>query len=413
MKKNAVTNLLTITLMVTAAYLLLKYQDSESFQGFMNFLFNPDSRFALTPFWQQHRLLILVGVVAMLLIYYQSTFANYSRFAQLYAETRPNSGKPSITPLKAAYIYRQDRNVLAVWLLEMCRRNALILHYQKALYPWSISRGPGIAEERIDRELVDEMFTHDRLVTIKALLGEPNPPLKNAHLRLIRHLKQKNDDLFHKNAGPLPLFLLFTVSLVEIPFHMAGLQDKASPLTLIIALFSAGAIALPVYAVSREFMSFFTGPKIKASLLVCGTALISAAALIMLLGAPRVKIAAIFFPALMLSMAVIIYNAPHLLKNRAIREQIWGYRKYLENSVRELEEQDLSWTIGLEVHADIGSSLTYADRELPKWLVTEVKDSKTVIHRLHNTFGQYVSEALYGKMRSRGKISRGLARNRS
>lgn len=393
--------------MGTIVYLVTKYQDTAGFQGFMKFLFNPDSGFAPPQFWKKYRSLIFWGIVVALLLYYRSTLANYTRIAKLYTATRQNSGKPSVPPLTATYIWRQGQNVLAAWLMDMFRQKALILHNRKGSNPWSISKGPKTPEKKMDSDLVDEMFTDETIVTLYAPLGEPNPPLKNAHLSLVNHLKQQHSDLFYTKNGPFLLYLLFVTILAEIPFHIAELPYKASPATTVIAFFSAFAIALPFYAVSHEFLSFFTGSWVRGSLMVFGAGIMSVVALIILLSIPKLEIAVIILPAFILSMAAIVHNAPLPPKNRMLFKQILGYQKYLRQSGRPVKDQDLSWTIGLDVHTDIDNSLTYANQKMPEWLETDEKVSEVIIRRQHQTFGQYVNEALYGKMKSRGNLSRG------
>jgi len=119
------------------------------------------------------------------------------------------------------------------------------------------------------------------------------------------------------------------------------------------------------------------------------------------------------YPGLMVTLIVIVYNSPLLPKNNFLLVQIIGYKKYMGRDDYQINEKDLPWTIGLDVHTDIiDNSFHYGGNEIPEWMQGSEDDVGSLMKILHQTIYQHVSEAINGKMKS-SRTGRGISIGKS
>jgi len=172
-KKVTFLNLLITAAMVSISYLIMKYHDTMGFQAAMKFLFNPDTDMALPSFWQDNRMMIIGCLMVALFLYYSSIWISYKNFIQIQRDSHEQSGKPSLSALQASYHYQQDQTRCVVtWLIDLCSRGALSLHYRNGSRPWSVSRGTNQKMSGSDQELVEILFQEKPNVSLRASFSD-------------------------------------------------------------------------------------------------------------------------------------------------------------------------------------------------------------------------------------------------
>lgn len=104
------------------------------------------------------------------------------------------------------------------------------------------------------------------------------------------------------------------------------------------------------------------------------------------------------YPSITAGLLVLIYQAPLLQKDNRLLSQIIGYKKYLTKNNYKIQEEDLPWTLVLNVHSDIfDKSFQYGNTHIPKWLQNYTEeDTQVVMKALHRTFNGAVNEAVNG-----------------
>ena len=97
---------------------------------------------------------------------------------------------------------------------------------------------------------------------------------------------------------------------------------------------------------------------------------------------------------------------PLLPKNTVLLRRIIGYAKHLSSNGRLIREEDLPWTLGLGVYSDfIAEGFYYDGGAVPEWLSTSDDDVQSLMKRLHQTLPQQLSEAVWGKMDSKNRLT--------
>lgn len=391
-------------------FLVFKYQDTELFQSSMEFLFSPltNPQLALLPdVWLEYRLLIISALIVGTLYLYRPTWSAYLDTIEILRKAPPKAKQPPLTPLQATYLYRQDRNIFATWLIDQCTKGIINLHHTSGVYPWAVSRGGKTLMSGIDRQLIDRLFADEQIVHLKGYVSSPNPSIRDTFQKLRKHLEKSNPRLIEKKINPFSIYLVLACLLIELPFLTAS-QAAASQhmsgqsLSIFMGVFIVILSAFPAYALSSEVLSLYYGPRAKAIIMISGAAFIGFAGLLMLyVGMIRYFHAAMIYLPVVTSMAILAANAPPLATHREQFAAVIGYKKYLETTKATIDDQDLPWTIGLDVQTDLNCSLSYPSHEIPRWLHTKESQPEKVIRELHVTLDRGIREAIYGEMKSR------------
>ena len=401
MQKKTGYNILITAVFGLFLYLVYTYQDTDAFQSAMKFLFNPDNSIALPSIWQKNRMFVWGCLVAVLFIYYTPTWQVYRSLIRTYRASHVIAKKPPLNLLQASYMYRQDKALTMVtWLIDLCSRGVLLLHFNKGVHPWSITQTEHSTKNIEDQRLVDILFQDKKQINLKAVFHDPEPNVQDVAERLIKDLRKKNAHFFKTHKSSFPAWLLLSALIAEIPFYSASL-NTIGPEILVTTIASVAFSAFPAYMLYKVLFS-------SSKYLVY---ILSAAALFFFLaihfflftGMAIVKpyFPTAFYPDLMVVMIVFIYNAPLLPENSSLFSHLLGYKKYLSQSGYLIQERDLPWTLGLNIHAGLfESSFAYTERNLPNWLLGDGNDSNYIIKNLHQTFYQNVSESIYGRMKS-------------
>jgi hypothetical protein len=197
--------------------------------------------------------------------------------------------------------------------------------------------------------------------------------------------------------------------IAEIPFYIAS-QGGEKPATLIITIFSTALFGLPAYVISHELPVFFSDSKVIASLKLIVTTLF------VLFGhwlafsdwAIDSYWSTAFLPDILAMIAVMVRKIPLLPQNTILLSQLIGYAKHLGADDYSICEEDLPWSMGLGIHADIiAGNFHYSGEVPPQWLHSSQDDVQTLMKILHQTFAQQVGEAVYGEMNSKSRLSSG------
>jgi len=389
-------------------FAVLKYQDTAIFQSMMNFLFNPDAGLALPPFWQENRVLLMGGLLLFLVVLYRPVWLSYGRLVQIYRESPETNEKPPQPVTQASYLYRQDQVLcLAAWIMDLCVKGALTLGYKKGANSWSVDRGTVHDLEPVDLQLIDTLFRNRESVRLKASFSDPDPDVAEVAGLLYADIKENDHLSIHQKTSSLPAWFVFVAFLAEIPFFVAS-QSVKTPGTLIITLFSAALAAVPVYVLCDQLPVFFSESRILAYLKLIAAALFSLFGHWLLLTGPATGSywATGLYPDLAVALIVAVYKIPLLPKNTDLLTEIIGYAKHLSSDGRLIREEDLPWTLGLGVYSDFTAEGFYYDGgAVPEWLSTSDDDVQPLMKRLHQTLPQQLSEAVWGKMDSKNRLS--------
>ncbi len=408
-KKGSFASFLIPALMGLFLFVVLKYQDTKFFQSAMDFLFNPDAALALPPFWQKNRMGLTGCLILILVVYYRPTWQRYRKLIGLYRNNSKRKKKPDLPVVQASYLYRQDKALcLVTWLMDLCTRGLLILDYKKGNNPWSLGRGSHHSRTAFEQQLIDTLLQHGEPIRLQAILSEPDPDVQEAATELYEDIKEKNGSAFMARQSSLPALFTLMGCIAEIPFYMAS-QGGEKPGTLIITIFSAALFGFPAYIISHELPVFFGDSKIIAYIKL------AAATLFVIFGhwllfsdwATHSYWSTALFPDMLVMIAVMVRKIPLLPKNTILLSQLIGYAKHLSADDYSIREEDLPWSLGLGVHADINAHNFHYDSNVPpQWLLNGSQDDvQTVIKLLHQTFAQQVGEAVYGKMNTKSPLS--------
>ncbi len=402
------SNFLFPAILGLSFFAVLKYQDTAFFQAVMDFLFNPNAELALPPFWQENRVLLMGALLLFLAVYYRPVWLSYKNLIWIYRESPETDEKPSQPVLQSSYLYRQDQVLcLAAWIMDLCVRGALTLVYKKSANPWSVGRGTVRELEPFERQLIDTLFRNGETVCLKASFSDPDPNVGEVAGQLFGDIKEHDHLSIHQKTSTLPAWFVLVAFLVEIPFFVAA-QSVKTPGTLIITLFSAAFAAVPVYVLCDQLPVFFSESRILAYLKLIAATLFSLFGHWLLLTGPATGSywATGLYPDLAMALIVAVYKVPLLPKNTVLLTRIIGYAKHLGSKGRLIREEDLPWTLGLGVYSDfIAEGFYYDGGAVPEWLSTSDEDVQSLMKRLHQTLPQQLSEAVWGKMDSKNRLS--------
>jgi hypothetical protein len=389
-------------------FAVMKYQDTAIFQSIMDFLFNPDAGLALPPIWQENRMLFMGGALLFLVMYYRPIWLSYKQLIRIYRESPETDEKPSQPILQSSYLYRQDKVLcLAAWVMDLCTRGTLTLSHTKGANPWSIGRGPARDLKPFDLQLVDTLFRNGETVRLKTSFSDPDPDVVEVAGLLYGNIKEHDHLSFRQKISTLPAWFVLVVFFVEIPFFIAA-QGAKTPGTLIITLFSSAFAAVPVYVFCDQLPVFFSESRILAYLKFGAAFFFSLFAHWLLLTGPATASywATGLYPGLVMAMIVAVYKVPLLPKNTVLLTGIIGYAKHLSSKGRLIREEDLPWTLGLGVYSDfIAEGFYYDGGTVPEWLSAPDEDVQPLMKRLHQTLPQQLSEAVYGEMDSKSRLT--------
>jgi len=105
-----------------------------------------------------------------------------------------------------------------------------------------------------------------------------------------------------------------------------------------------------------------------------------------------------FYPEVVAAVGVLVFTIPSMPKDMNLLMQILGYRKYLGQKSYQIKMNDLAWTLGLNLFSDIfDNDPLYQDNQLPEWLITNERDVKKMIKRLHLEFPASIKKAIFGE----------------
>jgi len=367
----------------------------------MKFLFNPDEDLALPLFWQENRMVLLGGLVIALLAYCKPTWNSYKNLIQIYRESGVNSRKPAISPLVASYIYNQGKvTCMTAWLVDLCCRRALSLRYRKKLHPWSLRRKRGSKVDDTNKELLNILFRNSDIVQLKASFSDPDPDVKETAEKLYKATVENNNQVFHNRQSGLPGWILLFGLISEIPFYIAS-QSSNLVATLPVTLFSTAICVAPVYVICAFLPQFFNGPRITAFAMLTLSLLFALFGQFLIFSSASTASywSAAFFPNIAAAIITMVYQAPLLPKDNFLLPQIIDYQKHLAEDGYQIQEEDIPWTLGLGVHADIiERSFRYGGRSMPEWLLRSSEDDVQVLMKmLHQTFATDVNRAINGE----------------
>jgi hypothetical protein len=408
-KKRNYQGKLIVVVMVLVHFLTLKYHNTDAFQASMKFLFNPDASLALPIYWQENRMLFLGALVVALFLCYLPVWSSYKNLIQIYRHSPEKKSKPSLSALQGSYFYRQNKTMcLLTWLIDLCRRNALSLHYEKGVYPWSVSRVPRSKGSLFEQQLLDILFQEKDQIPLKASFSDPEPNVKEVAEKLYVFIKAENSHFFQPQKSSLLAWLVLFGLVAEIPFFVAG-QASMTPGTLVFTLFSATIISGPIYVFCDELPLFFSELKIISyfKLIAASMFVLFGQWLLFTSNVAASYWATALYPNLVVVLIVMVHKVPFLPKSNFMLSQIIGYQKYLGHDGYQIKEEDLPWTMGLGVHTDIiANPLCYGEQEMPEWIQTNEDDVQFLVKTLHQTLGPHLSKAINGEMKSKKDLSR-------
>lgn len=415
-QKGKIANVLIPAAMLTIVYLIYKYQDTDAFQNTMGFLFNPDARYALPAFWQENRMLFLAIPLVVAFIWYKSTWGSYRNLIHIYRDSPAVTNHPEISALQASYLFQQEQvSCLTTWLLEMCNKGAVSIRYDKGYTPWSLQKGFNENIDPQDKELLAILFRNNNTYVLRPPLSNPIQEVKEAAEALFDRTKEEYRSSFLAKQNRLPAWLLLFVLAAEIPFYVAS-QEANLVGTLPVTLFSTLICIAPAYVFCRYLPTFVQGPKLIAIILMIFSVLFVLFAHSLMYSNPNkgAYLLTALYPNISAVLLTLLYMVPLVPKESTLLTQIVGYQKYLSSDGYPTQEEDLPWTLGLNIHADIiESSFRYGSTILPAWLETENdKNAQDVVKLLHQTFATHVNKAVYGEANDKTHRTRSLGRNR-
>lgn len=385
-------------------YLVLRYHDREGFQAALKLLFDPGPEWAPPPVWQAWRLPAGALLIALVAVRYGAVWSGYREAVRLHRSAWETSQAPAASPVLAAYVYRQDPVACFVaWLVLRCREGALALRHTDGARPWTLVRGAQPARSAPDRTVVDTLFRSSDSVEVRAILSDPQPDVRDAVAALHATVRGETRDVFRPRPGVWLALVLVAATLAEIPPHLASLPDVV-PGALALIGFCAALYGLLAYVACDQLPLLVDGPSLVARLRVGGAAVFFLIGHVFAAGplGADVYASSAVLPALAVTLLVVVWRAPRLPREGTLLSAIVGYRKHLGSAARDTAAEDLPWTLGLGVHADLfGGTFRYAGGSPPDWLLTAGGDPQEVLRLLHQTLAENVREATHGKIRSR------------
>ena len=402
-KKDHFSNFLVIAVFSLFIYTVFTYQDTDTFQSIMKFLFDPGAEYTLPSYWQNNRMLLLGAFIFMLILYTIPTFRTFKKAIQLYKNSSGTETKPAVPVLQACYFYQQDKvSCMTTWLVDMCSKGMISLQYNISVDPserWAVHKEKDHNIDYKDKEVIDILFRENNTVKMKAFIHDPDPNIERSAGDLYESVKEKYRLFFIEKQSTLPIWIGLFLLIAELPFYMASTGEDI-PMTLPITLFATAIFTLPVFAFSKYSQAFFNGPKIVAISVFIFSLLFFFIGLWMLYTDRNDLFywTTALYPSIAAGLLVLIYQAPLLQRDNRLLSQIIGYKKYLAADNYKIREEDLPWVIALDVHSDIfDHSFQYENTHIPEWLQNNTKEENQVVMKaLLHTFPAAVNEAVNG-----------------
>ncbi len=395
-------------------YLILIYHDTELFQNALKFLFNPDKSVALPEFIQDYRMIIIGTLFLILVFSYKSIWISCKLLIKTYKECPENPRKPALSVHHLTYLYSPDKGrSFLVWIIELCQQGILSLHFKKGdFHPWSIKREKN--ENKLspfDQQLVSSLFEENDTLPLMPSLSNPNPIVEIVASKLYKHIKSETAHFSLPKKSSLPAWFLYFILIFEIPFYNALYPNN--PGMIIFVLFSTIFFAAPFYVFARQLPALVTG-SILSRIMLAGIVIFALIPQFFIFDKPDLSyFSTAFVPGLTAGLIVLIYNFPLSLKDNLLLSQIIGYKKYLSKDTSPFGENDILWTLGLDIHSDlIGETFRYKETKTPHWFKSQKEDVQFLMKMLHQTFYQSINKTIFGEMKSGSSLygSRDLGR---
>jgi len=357
-------------------------------------------------------MVILCALIILLILFYKPVWISYGKILKLYRGRYFPETKPPLTAPQASYIYSQDgASSFLAWLIQACQSGTLKLQYKKNRpTPWYLSRNNGeTSNSSLNQELLDILFSEDTKINIAgAFSADPNPKIKRAFKKFTKHIKTDVSEILQYKPTSFPAWLLVAVLIAEMP-HLIGWNSGDSIFYAFTASFLIIITALLTYGL-RKLLPLFVPSVIYLTIAAIGIAIVTAVAvafhrviLVNELAPPYLTL--YFYPELVTAIGVLVYTAPVIPKDMNLLAQIFGYQAHLGKISYPIKEQDLAWTLGLEIHT-FGDMLQYQDSQLPEWLNADERDIQKMITYLHQKLPSAVRRAIFGQSKKGMKRSR-------
>ena len=355
---------------------------------------------------------MLCVLIFLLLLFYRSVWASYGKILRLYQGRYFPETKPPLKAPQASYIYSQHgTSSFLAWLIQACQSGALQIHYKKnRSSPWYISRNKTeTPNATLDQELLDILFAENAKINIEgAFSADPNPKIKQAFKKFIKHIKTDTSELLQSTPGSFPAWLLLAALIAEMPY-LNGWVSGASIFYISTASFLVIISGLLIYGL-RKLLPFFIPSAIYLTIAAMGIAIAITVAvafhraiLVNELAPPYLTL--YLYPEVVTAIGVLVWTAPVIPKDMNLLAQIFGYQAQIGHGSYPIKEQDLAWTVGLETHL-FGDMLQYQDNQLPEWLNTDESDIQKMITCLHQELPSVVKRAIFGRSKKGMRHSR-------
>lgn len=387
-------------------YLILIYHDTALFQSTLKFLFNPDKNIALPEFFQDYRMIIIGTLFLVLVFFYKSIWISYKLLIKTYRESPENPRKPALSIHQLTYLYSPDKGrSFLVWIIELCQQGVLSIYFKKGdFHPWSIKREKNENKlSEFDQQLVSDLFEERDILPLMPSLSNPNPIVETVASKLYKHIKSETAHLSLSRKSSLPAWFLYLILIFEIPFYNALYPNN--PGMIVFAIFSTIFFVLPFYVFARQLSALATG-SLLSKITLSGTVFFALIPQFFIFNKPDLSyFSTAFIPGLTAALIVLIYNLPLSLKDNSLLSQIIGYKKYLSKDTSPFGENDILWTLGLDIHTDlIGESFRYKEAKIPRWFKSPKEDVQFLMKILHQTFYQSINKTIYGEMKSSSSL---------
>jgi len=408
--------ILTLAIMLSAFYFVMKYQDTDSFQNAMKFLIDPDADMALPLFWQNNRMLFFGIAILIVLYYYKPVWLTYRSLIGVYRKGSEQQKEPDVSVLQGSYFYQQDKTVsLMTFLIDLCRRGVLILSYAGRKQLWSISRVSGTMEGKMESseiEIVDKLFQNRKKIKMKASLSDPDPDVRQAAEELFKKLKEDNRQFSREKKSLMPVVVFFLAVSAELPFYIAS-QSSQMPAVFFITLVSAVLAAIPAYVFYKDFPAYFNEPELPVFIKLFIAFVVVLISLLYIFSnrhgiAPYWSIA--LYPDLAAVIMVSVYTVPMLPKDHHLLQQIIGYRRFLYYHDYPIKEENLLWSLALGLHTGfIKNTFVYEEETVPEWIHLEDSEEEIgvqkLMKRLYQALPVQISQAVNGEVRFNNSTS--------
>jgi len=402
--KSSLGSKLGTASIVLGIYLVHKYQDTPGMKRAMKFLFNPGPEHALPQPWQDARVWVLVGVLLLLVFVYRRTLRMYREAAHTFGESEEVQSKPPLSVVHAGYYFQQESSrCLLAWIIDMCDRGALSLHYAKGAYPWAIRRDAGAGVNEIEQQRIDGLFSDGDPVLVKPWMSNPNPVLRSLANDIYTETQHETGDLIKKRQSSVFAVLALIAFFAEIPFYTASLSGD-NPGVIAIAAFGIVLTALPAFAFTFVFSMLFNESKMIARIIMAVACVFAALGTGIVFYGSRfsdVYFGAVLLPGLAASLAVLVRRQPVLPKDELLLSQVVGFRNHLAMDGYRITEEDLPWTLAMSVRSGLNAKgFFYRPHEFPRWLHTDETDVQEVMKLMHQTLSESLGEAVTGRASS-------------